>query len=182
MERKGCHWNLTMFTRPWRPGGWGWEGRLAVGTDCESGSDCELVLGLREVSALWNWPHSRFAIAMFHCIQPIIIFCSSDLLGYCRSWHVVAYKLKMWSAELNNRPIPVLTRVRDGPGESGLPYPHLGLGTCVPEAFGFSSSSLSCWSGPVSLSGSGCGVKSCRSQNHLGASWASLWDSTNWAL
>lgn len=176
MERKGCRWESHNVYKALEAR------RVAVGTDCVSGSGCELVLGLGEVSAPWNWPCSRFAIAVFHCIQPMIIFCSSDLLGYCRSWHMVAYKLKTWLAELSNRATPVLTRAPDGPGESGLPYPHLGLGTWVPGACGFSASSLSCWSRPVPLSGSGCGVKSCRPQNHLRASWASLWESTNFGL
>lgn len=134
-----------------------------------------LTVGLLRVKQVCHWQ-------LFHCIQLIIIFCTSDLLGYCRGWYMVACKLKMWSAELGNRAIPVLTRACDRPGESGLPYPYLGPGTCLPGACGVSSSSLPRWSGPVPMSGSGCGAKSHRPRNHLGASRASLPDSTNRAL
>lgn len=133
-------------------------------------------VGLLRIKQVCHWK-------LFHCIQLIIIFRTSDLLGYCRGWHMVACKLKMWSAELGNRAIHPCSNQSAWPlGELGLPYPHLGPGTCVPGACGISSSSLPRWSGPVPTSGSGCGAKSHGPRNHLRAPRASLRDSTDRAL
>lgn len=135
---------------PGRPGGgqWALAVSLVVTANLSRGlGRClppaiGLTVGLLRIKQVCHWQ-------LFHCIQLIIIFCTSDLLGYCRGWHMVACKLKMWSAELGNRAIPVLARACDRPGESGLLYPPLGPGTCVPGACGVRSSSRPRWSGPV---------------------------------